>query len=332
MVMQRLIPQETWSWLGNCFDGHDIHSAMLSAVAKAGLDHPMSKIVAESDSDSAIKDLFKRRSHMTKALKQIPISEVLCDLMKHNLLTNKWLVNARSAQVWYVDKQLYLVWSAVVPLLMEEVLATGYTIPSSSQLLAKLMIEEGMALKNGDELLFDVYPEIFGDGKKAVKLSCLKVRNVDDLILDPSKLYSIKEHPKKPKCVEFAEATCVADEEPEDIEQEAVQQQKMYESSLETVNRVLSMMKCQVVEHEPSEINPAREDAPERLEATAAISSVPTQDNTLESLPTSWAQPMNCHLAKFIHREFKFSIENGRVVVPRERIFDVEKSANRGWN
>lgn len=100
----------------------------------------------------------------------------------------------------------------------------------------------------------------------------------------------------------------------------------MYESSLETVNRVLSMMKCQVVEHEPSEINPAREDAPERLEATAAISSVPTQDNTLESLPTSWAQPMNCHLAKFIHREFKFSIENGRVVVPRERIFDVEKA------
>jgi len=326
MVMQRLIPQETWSWLGNCFDGHDIHSAMLSAVAKAGLDHPMSKIVAESDSDSAIKDLFKRRSHITKELKQIPISEVLCDLMKHNLLTNKWLVNARSAQVWYVDKKLYLVWSAVVPLLVEEVLATGYTIPSSPELLAKLMIEEGMAFKNGDELLFDVYPEILGDGKKAVKLSCLKIRNVDDLILDPSKLYSIKEHPKKPKSIEPSEGMFVVEDEPEEIEQEAAPQQKMYESSLETVNRVLSMMKCQVVQNEQSEAESTREESPDSLVEPADSYCEASHDDTQETNPTNQVQPLNCHLAEFVHQEFKFAIENGCVVVPRERLFDVEEA------
>ena len=37
MVMQRLIPQEAWSWLGGCYDGHDVHAAMLASVAKSAL-------------------------------------------------------------------------------------------------------------------------------------------------------------------------------------------------------------------------------------------------------------------------------------------------------
>ena len=68
MVMQRLIPQDAWSWLGGCYDGHDVHAAMLASVAKSTIDHVMAKIVAEVDSESARKDIFARNSHITKEI------------------------------------------------------------------------------------------------------------------------------------------------------------------------------------------------------------------------------------------------------------------------
>lgn len=198
VVMERLIPAKTWSWLEKCYDGKQIHAMMLASVGKTNLSHPMPQIIAEADSQSTKADMFSRSSHITKEIKKIPLSELFCDLIKHYLLTEKWRVNEKSAYVWFIDEQLYIVWNNAVPELIEEMIGAGYMIPSSAEVLARLMIEEGQAIANGDELYFDVYPEILGDAKKPVKIRVIKIRNVQRVVLEPEKLYSLKEHSKRP--------------------------------------------------------------------------------------------------------------------------------------
>ncbi|EGR0468553.1 hypothetical protein FG064_16275 [Vibrio cholerae] len=204
VMMERLIPTKTRTWLEKCYDGREIHAMMLAAVGNNNMSHPMQQIVAEADSKSVKTDMFSRNSHITKEIKRVPLSELFCDLIKHYLLTNKWKVNEKNAYVWFVDDQLYIVWSNAVQELVEEMVGAGYKIPSSPEVLARLMIEEGMAVENGEEMFFDIYPEILGDTKKPVKIKALKIRNIQRVVLEPEKLYSLKEHDKRPSKPESA--------------------------------------------------------------------------------------------------------------------------------
>ena len=332
MVMQRLIPQDAWSWLGGCYDGHDVHAAMLASVAKSTIDHPMTKIVAEADSESARRDIFARNSHITKEIKQVPLSELLCDLMKHYVLTNKWLVNAGNAPVWYVNGELYVVWPVAVPQLFEAMIEAGYRIPDVPKVLARVMIEEGQAIKNGEDVLFDLYPEILGNDKKAVKLECLKIRNVERIVIEPDKLYSLKEHPKKPKEKEVAEMIFDDDyydeAEHNDVDVEHASKQVIYESSEETLNRVLALMKCQEVEGEQSTQSDHEIVETEHETSIGSESEPSTVDKVVSAMNFQSALPpeFTCAVARFIHQKFGFDIEQGKVVIPAREVFNIEKA------
>ncbi|GAM71783.1 hypothetical protein JCM19236_6366 [Vibrio sp. JCM 19236] len=110
-------------------------------------------------------------------------------------------------------------------------------IPKVPEVLARTMIEEGMAVPDGEEPLFAIYPEILGDAKKPVRLSVLKIRNVERLVIEQHKLYSIKEHESKRKTAPVIEVP------PEDLDipeiTPSTTHQKRFESSLDTVGRVL---------------------------------------------------------------------------------------------
>jgi hypothetical protein len=335
MVMQRLIPQKTWSWLQDCYDGKEIHSAMLSSVAKTSFEHPMSKVIAECDSASAKADMFGSHSHITREVKRVALSELLCDLMKHYILTGKWKINCKNAPFWFVNNQLYVVWDSVVPTLIEEMQEAQYTIPAVPDVLARLMIEEGRALGNGDELHFDIYPEILGDAKKPVRIKCLKIRHLERLIKEPEKLYSIKEHPKKAKEGEVAQAANNIESTPSDTlslndvlnlgveDDEAVtipsKRQKLYESSTETVNRVLALM------------GSARKEGKVLAEAQPKIveeSPLPDEhiETELSDGQDEGIENITCSIAKFIVNNFDTSVRNGKVVILREDINDIESA------
>ena len=257
VMMERLIPAKTWSWLEKCYDGKHIHSMMLASVGKTKMSHPMPQIIAEADSASTKADMFSRNSHITKEIKRVPLSELLCDLIRHYILIGKWKVNEKSAYLWFVEEQLYVVWNNAVPELIEEMVNAGYNIPSVPEVLARIMVEEGQVTSNGDELYFDIYPEILGDAKKPVKVKVLKFRNIQRLVLEPEKLYSLKEHSKRPKVVkpvqEQADTPKLKEQvvpdneiieeifvEPSDYTVSGnMHKQKTHETSKETMGRVL---------------------------------------------------------------------------------------------
>ncbi|NOI31830.1 MobH family relaxase [Vibrio coralliilyticus] len=263
VVMERLIPSKTWSWLEGCCDGKQIHHMMLASVGKTDLSHPMPKIVAEADSASTRADMFSRSSHITKELKRIPISEMLCDLMKHYLMKDTWKVNEKNAYVWFVDDHLYVVWNNAVPDLIQEISDAGYRIPKIPEVLARVMIEEGQAVSNGDELYFDIYPEILGDSKKPVKINVLRLRNVARIILEPEKLYSLKQHKKRPlvqknqapEVIESKEQEGVVNKEIIDdifddelLDASYTRSRATKESSKQTLARVLKNIRAAMVE------------------------------------------------------------------------------------
>jgi hypothetical protein len=289
VMMERLIPAKTWSWLEKCYDGKHIHSMMLASVGKTNMSHPMPQIIAEADSASTKADMFSRNSHITKEIKRVPLSELLCDLIRHYILIGKWKVNEKSAYLWFVEEQLYVIWNNAVPELVEEMVNAGYNIPSVPEVLARIMVEEGQVTSNGDELYFDIYPEILGDAKKPVKVKGLKFRNVQRLVLEPEKLYSLKEHSKRPKVAKPVQEKV---DEPQPKEQvvpdsEIIEEifdeptdytvsgnmhkQKTHETSKETLGRVLKniskSLTLKAVERKPSApVSKQKHDAPKEIE------------------------------------------------------------------
>ncbi|ELA9367458.1 TraI domain-containing protein [Vibrio parahaemolyticus] len=338
MVMQRLIPQKTWSWLEDCYDGKEIHTAMLNAVAKAGIEHPMSMIVATTDSESVKKDMFHRNSHITKEVKRVPLSEMLCDLMKHYILSGQWEINRKNAPVWYVDNALYIVWGHVVPFLVDDMHNAGYQIPAVPEVLARAMIEEGMALENGKDIYFKINPEILGEPKKPVTIKCLKVRNVQRLILDPSKLYSIKEHPSKKPQEELTEKESVKPIEKSGVDETlatapvSTKPKKRFESSLDTINRVLGLMKVQRVEqsqpsNEPHESEPyvtegysielpKVEDQLRDDEKEPVVQVEQGEPEHLEMVEDSLEPTGRCLLTQFIESEYDYPRIDGKLQIP----------------
>ncbi|MEZ8329202.1 MobH family relaxase [Vibrio splendidus] len=251
MVMQRLIPQKTWSWIDNCYDGKFIHSAMLNAVAKGSVEHPMSRIVAESDSESTREDRYHRNSHITKEVKRIPLSDLMADSIKHKVLTGHFEVNRKGAKVWFVENKLYLIWHSIAPELIQEISDAGYSIPDVPDVLARFMFDDGLVHSSGDKIYLDIYPEILGDKQKPVKLNGLRVTNIERFIHEPDKLYSIKEHQVKKKAP--TQSVLVPQEISENLEDHSSsdteftgRKQKMFESGIETVSRVLGLMKIRL--------------------------------------------------------------------------------------
>lgn len=346
MVMQRLIPQKTWSWLEKCYDGKDIHTAMLNAVAKAGIEHPMTKIVAKSDSESTKKDMFHRSSHITKEVKKVPLSEMMCDLMRHYILSGQWEVNRKNAPVWYVEDKLYIVWDNVVPTLVEEMHSAGYLIPAVPEILARSMIEEGMALDNGSELYFSICPEILGDPKNPAVIKCLKIRNPQRLVFDESKLYSIKEHPKKAAKPASPEKENKAAKDAEPVQPTAPvahKPVKRFESSLDTVNRILGLMKSKsskapvvpVVDEAPDEVldEPEQDTVEPEQSAwgddqeheepalTESVQTEPQPDLPEPSLPIE-----TCQFTQFIQAEYDYPNINGKLQIPMsDRLMIIER-------
>ncbi|WP_413694382.1 MobH family relaxase [Psychromonas sp. KJ10-2] len=248
-VLQKLIPRETMSWLDSCYDGKTIHSTILSTVSSASASHVMSKIVASADSKSLRQDMFNRNSHITKEMKRTPISIILSDLLKHFIITGKWEINKKNAKVWFVDDELYFLWFKVVPELLAELEKAGYEVPDSPDILARVMIEEGVSENyNEDELYHPIQPEILGDKSKPQRLMCLKYSFPAKVIKDPSKLYSISQHKEKlkKKPVSNEKVTTEAkleqidySEEIADVQDETIEQPEYIESGRVSVMRLI---------------------------------------------------------------------------------------------
>lgn len=339
MVMQRLIPQETWSWLDKSPDGKEIHSAMLASVA-GGIEHPMSNIVLESDSDSVREDMFNRSTHVSREKHQVPLSELLADLMRHRILIKSWKINQKNAQVWFIKNSLYIAWNSGAADLIDELINTSYVIPTAPDALARIMIEEGMAIANGDELYHEIYPEILGDKSKPIRLNCLKIRNIGRLIVDIDKLYPIGEHdikPSEPESNPVAKEKPKKEEPKEDLldddfeymedEAEEVAEQPQLESSIATLSRVLNLVK-------KSETN--KEDRPARKETgDREMGGQPAEEPGTESPGVEQKKPTSVQseqeqdelfktdIARFIHTQFDFEVTNGKISVPSERYDDV---------
>lgn len=317
MIMQRLIPQKTWSWIDSCYDGKFIHSAMLNAVAKSSIDHPMSRIIAESDSDSVREDRYHRNSHITKETKRIPLSSLMADSIKHKILIGHFKINRKGAKVWFVDNKLYLLWNSIAPEVISEISDAGYSIPDVPDVLARFMYDDGLAHCNGDAIYFPIYPEILGDKSKPVKLDGLKITNIERFIHEPSKLYSIKEHEvKKFK----AEAYSIIEENDEDEKSEYTgRKQKIFESSIETISRVLGLMQRKKSATVQIEQAPNTTELPgAELEHNTTV-----QDEHPEIKHQRRYDDLG-ELAAFLQSKFDLNVKDGKVVLPKQLLSNAE--------
>lgn len=322
VVMERLIPSKTWSWLEKCYDGKQIHSMMLASVGKTNMSHPMPQIITEADSASTKADMFSRSSHITKEIKKVPLSELLCDLMLHYILTKKWKINEKNAEVWFVNDHLYIVWHNAVPELAAEMIGAGYSIPSVPEVLGRIMIEEGQAVANKDELFFDIYPEILGDARKPVRIKALKMHNVQRVVVDLEKLYSLQEHKKTPKANNAVNETSTdqATSEPDnqlineifdDSEHDDNGDKKpTNESSKETLVRILSNI---AASRKAQLTTPIKE-----ADCTTTLPQGSSSDNEpnpgLASVPPE-QYAFTTEVAKFVMSNFNYEVEDNKIQV-----------------
>lgn len=186
------------------------------------------------------------------------------------------------------------------------------------------MIEEGMAVPDGEEPLFAIYPEILGDAKKPVRLSVLKIRNVERLVIEQHKLYSIKEHESKRKTAPVIEVP------PEDLDipeiTPSTTHQKRFESSLDTVGRVLGNITLAQREtwEEETAVQPPHQE--ERSPGDIA----PIDEANVQVEPEQVDQPhFDCEAARFIQEAFDFEVQNGAVLVPKSDVQSVINSMSK---
>ena len=242
-VMQRLVPQKTWSWINSAPEGKFIHNCLLGFLSDQDGNNPISKIVSECDAESVRQDMFHNRSQITKQLKRIPISELLADIMSFNILERKWTINSKAAKVWYVDDELYISWEAAVPEMIDEVIKGGFSIPEVPTVLAKIMVEEGMAKPfSKEEVYHTIYPIVLGDKSKPVPLRCLKMTNPSRIILRINKVYSIEQH-------QTADAEKNAIQKVDEKESSKgtvspIKKKAPVETAVQTMQRVLTIMKA----------------------------------------------------------------------------------------
>lgn len=307
LAMQRLIPQETWSWILRCFDGKQIYSEMLNAVACSRIEqHPMSKIISEADSTSVKNDMFSRNSHISKDKKRCSLSEMIVSLIKHYIITDKWAINRKDAPLWYVDDDFYVVWSVVAPDFIREIRKAGYGIPDSPRKLAQIMVDEGAAFDSGEDLLFDLYPEILGSTKKPARLRCLKMKSIAQVVFEPAKVYPIKEHAVKSHNNSLTEKIAESKEDNVQVKQDNLDHKLTKSALFESGRRQLTGNSLRKLEmHNFNSIG----------EKTPSSFPKRRKDNS--------GQELTCPVAKFISSNHEFGFVHGKVVIPSGKVNEV---------
>ncbi|WP_028865092.1 MobH family relaxase [Psychromonas aquimarina] len=320
-VLQRLIPQHTMSWIDSCYDGKTIHTAMLASVASANAAHVLSKIVAESDSASVKQDMYNRNSHITKEMKRTPISLVLSDLIKHYIIIGRWEINKKNAKVWFIDDELYFVWNKIVPELVGELEKAGYTITDSADVLARVMIEEGVAeCCSDDELYFPIFPEILGDKKKPQRLICLKYIRVEKVIKNPEKLYSISQHKAKTKSSKETTRT----------------QEPIDNNMAEEIEEISSTPEIE----QPVYIENARVSVQRLIKSAATVTQHKTIETEHKVIETKVAHDepappitikFESEFIKYAYEKFDLQFEDGAIILPLKLLNDVAMSISENF-
>lgn len=339
-VMKLLIPQETWSWLTSCNDGREIYSTMLESVSEQ-VDHPMSNIVIKADSASVKDDLLNRNSHITKEMKRIPLSILLADLIKHKMVSDSWAINSKGAKVWFVNNELYLLWETAALELVEDLKDGGYSIPELPITLARVLVEEGLAVANDEEnVYFEFYPEILGSSKSPITLKGLKIHNPSRVVPNISKVYSIKEHEKTPTAKAKAETKAASNPTtaiPPQNPTQQIKKQRQFESSLDTLIRVLPFMKAhkakaeseplpqqaeqeeaeELEEAEPLQQTEYHNDTFQQQETTKSNDKEPVADKSTEtSHNADGVECLTCTVAKTLLNSLKLEIQDEKVMLP----------------
>ncbi|MGC9458866.1 MobH family relaxase [Vibrio genomosp. F10] len=198
-ISTKLIPERTWHWLADCVEGQDICIELWNAISGLGGDNPIKGVVAKADIASVRFDLSFQYKNWSLTPIRRSISDLVSVQIKYLISNGDWEINRKGAVVWFVDGVLYISWSKAVAELADYLGGIEYSVPLNSDTLARALVEEGLADANGDQLYFEIYPEILGNNKKPVKLKCLKISHVALVIPEPEKMYPIKQHTLKMK-------------------------------------------------------------------------------------------------------------------------------------
>jgi hypothetical protein len=326
--LQRLIPKETWSWINSAPEGQFIHNCLLGFLSDTDGENPIARIVAECDAESVRQDMFHNRSQITKQMKRIPVSELLADIMRFNILERKWSINSKNSKVWYIDDELYITWESAVPEMIDEVIKGGFSIPEVPSILAKIMIEEGMASGESDDPYHTIYPIVLGDKAKPVHLRCLKINNPGRVIPRLNKVYPIEQHAtgaagkaqEKAKVAEkpVSSASDFTPAEP------IPEHKPTYETSIETITRVLGIMKAdqnKVPDENklPVSYYPTN-NVVESMEAEPVQEEKAEQPESSEPTTAQKQVVIGNPIAEFISDNFDFEVINNIIHLPESEI------------
>ncbi|MGR5416520.1 MobH family relaxase [Vibrio diabolicus] len=188
------IPAETWGWISHCLEGQDICIELWNAISGSGDDNQVQAIVSQADSSSVKFNLSYQ--HPSWSLE--PIRRATFQLVQkftmHLVSIGQWEVNQVGGVLWYIDHELYISWNRAVAELREHLDDIEYSVPKRPVALAKALIEEGFADSNGDEIYFDICPEVLGTPENPVRLKCLKVADASYVFPEVERICSIKQH------------------------------------------------------------------------------------------------------------------------------------------
>jgi len=193
LVLNRVLPKEGYAYISEY--GINIMSDLLAAVSGA-MSNLVSEMMHQADRESVSRNLEGSLDLMQIRKRPKPIESHLIDAIRH-LSTNKWAINIPGARVWVSDESVFLLWSLACVDVRNYLAGCGVSgIPADPDVLAKLLIERGLAVPNEDEhgrlnVYWQVKPSI--KGTNDAQLEVLRIDRID-LIFDdlPPRKHKVK--------------------------------------------------------------------------------------------------------------------------------------------
>lgn len=178
IVLDRVLDPKGRAYIAGA--GPEIFKQIMLALEGEGFGQ-LQEIVSQADSASVEKDL-KQMPAQSEEGGGIPVSKVLLGAMRH-LAKHDWAQNVPGGQVWRLESGLYILWPSSAAQLKEQLKRDGASgIPTNPEVVADILIEQGVAQANGQNRYWWIAPECLIVKHPDLKLSAIKLVHPESVL------------------------------------------------------------------------------------------------------------------------------------------------------
>lgn len=163
------------------------YEGLLDAIAGAGVNEPITKMVLAADQESVKRDLKESQIDADSLALGVPVERFVIDAMRRLINTKKWGVNELGANVWVLEQGTFVTWRDLrkIYAIAQDDNMPG--IPRDPDTLADILIERGFAVANEKEIegshvryrYWEIMPDLVAKTAPETKLLALRLEKAD---------------------------------------------------------------------------------------------------------------------------------------------------------